>query len=84
MSVAYQRICLVFFPLRVGKQEAKRSGDESRYLIKVSPAYPLPNSIRVQLLEGPFQPRLSDCRDLLGTIMGREYSWDLPLREIAR
>lgn len=39
-------------------------------------------SLRVHLLDAHLQPRVSDCRDLLGAMMGREYDHTVHLLDI--
>ena len=63
----------------------KKSSDvESRYAIVVKKSYPLGGSVRVHLLEGGFQPRVSDGRDLFEEVVGRAYEWSIQIAEVAR
>ena len=58
----------------------KKSTDvESRYVIVVKKSYPLGGSVRVHLLEGGFQPRVSDGRDLFEDVVGRAYEWSIQI-----
>ena len=40
--------------------------------------------MRVHLLEGGFQPRVSDGRDLFEEVVGRAYEWSIQIAEVAR
>lgn len=37
---------------------------QSKYIIKICKNFPLNDSVKIHLLNGPTQPRIFDCRDL--------------------
>ena len=55
---------------------------ESIYAIKISKSFPLAHSLKIHLLHGALQPRISDCRDLFEEIMGKPYNYSIHLSEL--
>lgn len=46
------------------KPHPNASDIESKYAIKISKGFPLKNSVKVHLLDGGFQPKICDGRDI--------------------
>jgi hypothetical protein len=38
--------------------------------------------VRIHLLDGVFQPKISDCRDFFRDIMGKEYNYTIHFLDI--
>lgn len=60
-------------------QNKKSTDIESRYALRVSRNFPLPDSVRLHLLDGGFQPKVSDCRDFFLDVMGKKYDCTIRL-----
>lgn len=79
VTVAFEKIYVVLVPgrLRGGDGGDGRRGTscdvESRYVLRVGRSFPLANSVRLHLLDGGFQPRVSDCRDFYRCAVGRAW-----------
>ena len=97
LQVAYEKLIITIFLSEykgIMSEEAreelemlriKKSTDiESRYVIKVKKSYPLNGSVRVHLLEGGFQPRVSDGRDLFEEVVGQPYEWKIQISEVVK
>jgi hypothetical protein len=80
LNVAFEKIYIVVLPNKYrqllrdqGQNEQPTCDIESKYVLRVGRSFPLPNSLRIHLLDGAFQPKVSDCRDFYRAVMGREY-----------
>ncbi len=40
------------------------------YAIKITKLFPLPNGVRLYILNNCYQPRLFDCRDVIEEVLG--------------
>ena len=65
------------------EQPEEKSADiESKYAIKISRSFPLKHSVKVHLIDGGFQPKISDNRDLFNELMGKAYEHSIHLKDI--
>jgi hypothetical protein len=51
-------------------------------VLRVGRSFPLPRSLHIHLLDGAFQPKVSDCRDFYRAVMGKEYDHGTALLDI--
>jgi hypothetical protein len=62
--------------------EAPTCDIESKYVLRVGRSFPLLHSVHIHLLDGAFQPKVSDCRDFYRAVMGRDYDYNTPFLDI--
>lgn len=55
---------------------------ESKYVLRVGCSFPLPSSVHIHMLDGAFQPKVSDCRDFYRAVMGQQYEFSTPFLDI--
>jgi hypothetical protein len=51
-------------------------------VLKIGKNFPMNQSVRLHLLEGGFQPQISDCRDFFQAVMGKPYDYQIRLVDI--
>jgi len=51
-------------------------------MLKISRSFPLDNSVRLYLLDGAYQPKIFDTRDLMREVLGKPWSYNIMLKEI--
>lgn len=51
-------------------------------MIKINKSFPLENSLRLYLLDGDYQPRIFDTRDLIHEVLGDNWNHNHKLKNI--
>ncbi len=75
MIVIYQKLFIKF---------RSKSGDEESnlYVLKIGRSFPLENSVRLYMLEGNYQPKVFDTRDIMQEVMGKVWKYSVSLKQI--
>lgn len=51
-------------------------------MLKINPSFPLENSVRLYLLDGCYQPKIFDTRDLIYEVLGQAWTYTNKLKDI--
>lgn len=89
--MAFEKVYIVIYPNKY-RHHLNKQGDkeymscdiESKYVLRVGRSFPLPNSVHIHLLDGAFQPKVSDCRDFYQAVMGRQYEFSTIFLDILK
>lgn len=88
VNVAFDKIYIIIFPEKqhdeVEPQRFSSSDVHSKYVIKVGKSFPLGQSVRVHLIDAAVLPKVSDSRDLMKDIIGKEFDYTVTLEAIVR
>ena len=75
MIVIYQKL-FIKFRSKLGDEES------NSYVLKIGRSFPLENSVRLYILEGNYQPKVFDTRDIMHEVIGKVWTYSVSLKQI--